>query len=68
MGETREERLRQFLEENDVPVVGLREGGWITVNGEEITLQGHRPARIFLRGREPFEVEAGARLGQALAR
>lgn len=27
MGETQEERIIQFLEENDAPVVGLREGG-----------------------------------------
>ena len=66
MGETREERLRQFLEENDVPVVGLREGGWISVDGEAITLLGARPARIFVRSREPFEVEPGSRLDSAI--
>ena len=66
MGETREERLRQFLEENDVPVVGLREGGWITVREGATTLEGHRPARIFLRGREPLEIQPGGRLDSVI--
>ena len=34
MGETREERILQFLEENDTPVVGLREGAMIRVEGK----------------------------------
>ncbi|HEU5451080.1 MAG TPA: dipeptidase PepE [Terriglobales bacterium] len=68
MGETREQRLREFLEENDVPVVGLREGGWVTVRGEEITLEGHRSARIFVRGREPYEIQPGDKLSMVLSR
>ena len=30
MGETQEERILQFLEENETPVVGIREGAWMT--------------------------------------
>jgi dipeptidase E len=68
MGETREERLREYLEENDVPVVGLREGSWIAVEGEAARLEGPRPARLFRRGRDPEEVEPGCDLAGALAR
>ena len=60
-GETREERLREFLEENDRVVVGLREGAMLRVEGDEATLVGSAGARIFERGQEPREVEPGAR-------
>lgn len=61
-GETREDRIREFLEENDTPVVGLREGAMLRVEDDVATLAGMRPARIFERGREPYEVEVGARV------
>ena len=66
MGETREERLIQYLEENEVPVVGLREGSWLTVQGSEVTLRGEKRARVFKRGAEPFEVESGSELNAVL--
>jgi dipeptidase E len=56
MGETREERLRQFLEENDTPVVGLREGAILRIENGEIVLRGSTGARIFRKGMEPVEV------------
>ncbi|MBL8896639.1 MAG: dipeptidase PepE [Planctomycetes bacterium] len=60
MGETREKRLQEYLEENERPVVGLREGGWIECREEaSYVLRGAPRARLFLRGREPFEVEPG---------
>ncbi|MEA2571093.1 MAG: dipeptidase [Acidobacteriota bacterium] len=62
MGETREERIFQFHEENDTPVVGLREGAQLLVEGGVTTLTGDRPARIFRRGKEPVEVEPGTML------
>jgi len=67
MGETREERLRQYLEENEIPVVGLREGSILWVDGERVTLRGEKSARLFKRGVAPFEIEPGARVDQALA-
>ena len=42
MGETREQRLAEFHEENATPVVGLREGGWIAVSGASARLGGTR--------------------------
>jgi dipeptidase E len=63
MGETREDRLREYLEENAVPVVGLREGAWIRVAGDARTLGGATGARVFRRGADPLEVAPGSDLG-----
>jgi dipeptidase E len=62
MGETQEERINQFLEENAAPVVGLREGGLLRVEQGAVVLHGTTPARIFRRGHEPVEVAAGSTL------
>jgi dipeptidase E len=56
MGETREERLLQYLEENDRPVVGLREGSYLRVTEGRIWLKGAKAARVFRRGQEPLEI------------
>jgi dipeptidase E len=66
MGETREERIREFLEENDRVVVGLREGAWLRIEGGEALLRG-AGARVFRRGEAPREVAAGGRLDPLLA-
>ena len=62
MGETREERIRQFLEENDTPVVGLREGAMLRIENGETILRGSTGARIFRKGMQPSEILPGARL------
>lgn len=59
MGETREERLVQYLEENATPVVGLREGAMLRIENGVTTLKGSTGARIFRRGHEPAEVVPG---------
>jgi len=62
-GETREERLLEFIVANpDVHVVGLREGSILRVEGKRLTLLGEKPARIFLQGRAPWEVSPSASL------
>ncbi|MDJ1132863.1 dipeptidase PepE [Streptomyces iconiensis] len=74
MGETREERLNQFMEENDVPVLGLREGTWLRLSTEEgagtgtLTLGGiEAGARLFTSGAEPTEHGPDTDLSQLLA-
>lgn len=62
MGETREERIVQFLEENETPVVGLREGAMLRIENGETILCGSTGARIFRRGMEPLEISPGARV------
>ncbi|MGH9929463.1 MAG: dipeptidase PepE [Pyrinomonadaceae bacterium] len=59
MGEIREVRINQFLEENETPVVGLREGCMIRVERGVHRLKGKTNARIFRRGCAPVEVEPG---------
>ena len=56
MGETQEERILQFLEENGTPVVGIREGAWLLIENGGITLKGKNGARIFRRGEDPVDV------------
>ena len=63
MGETREQRLREFHEMNATPVVGLREGGWLDVDGDRMTLGGFGSVRLFRRGQPPTEHPVGADLG-----
>jgi dipeptidase E len=60
MGETREERLLQFHEENDWPVVGLREGDMLRIENGAAILKATKGARIFRRGHTPTEAPAGA--------
>lgn len=62
MGETQEERILQFLEENEAPVVGLREGSILRVQGDAVTLKGPNTARIFRRSEKPVEVVPGSNL------
>lgn len=64
-GETRETRIAEFHQYNDIDVVGLREGSWIEVKGEVMLLKGELPARIFKQNTVPFELEAGADLKKA---
>jgi len=47
MGESRDERIAEFLEENDCPVLAMYEGSWLRVSGERARVNG--PARLFAR-------------------
>lgn len=64
MGETREVRILQFLEENDTTVAGLREGAMVRVENDTTILKGSTGARIFRKGRAPVETLPGDRLDE----
>ena len=66
-GETREERIIQFLEENETPVVGLREGAMLRIENSQTLLKGSAGARIFRRGHEPVEMLPGEYLDEMLS-
>ena len=68
MGETQEDRIVEFLEENDTPVAGIREGAMIRIDNGVTILKGSRGARIFRRGMEPVETSPGDRLDDLLNR
>ena len=59
MGETRETRINEYHTYNEIPVIGLREGSWLEVLGNKVTLKGSLSARFFEKNRKPVELETG---------
>jgi len=67
-GETRDERIAEFLALNSrVPVLGLREGSLLRQEGEHLELRLGSGARLFRRGRRRVDLRAGADLSALLA-
>lgn len=62
MGESRSKRLEEFLEENDVPVVAMREGSWLVVEDQRIGVGGQGGVKLFSRWHTPKEFGTGADL------
>lgn len=60
MGETRETRIKEFHTYNSIPVVGLREGSWLDVKGDQITLKGALSARVFKQAEQAYELATGS--------
>jgi dipeptidase E len=67
MGETREARITEFLEDNDVPVLGLREGSWLRVTEGTAEIGGAGGARLFNRGEPAREFAPGTDVSPLLA-
>lgn len=56
-GETREDRINEFLAINpEIKVAGLREASLLEVEGNRMNLRGKRPLRLFVAGEQPVEV------------
>jgi dipeptidase E len=64
-GETRDERIGEFHEMNDTPVVGLWEGGMLRLEGGRLLLMG-ASARVFRKGQEPRDVQPSTNLDDLL--
>jgi len=62
MGETRETRIKEFHAFNTIPVLGLREGSWLEVDGETILLKGTLTAPLFRHDEIPTELSSGSDL------
>lgn len=57
-GETREDRVNEFLEINrDKVVIGLREGTGLWIENDKIKLVGENTARFFQYGKKPEELD-----------
>lgn len=67
MGETRETRINEFHQFNRQPVVALREGAMLRVEGDEAVVDGQRGGRLFRAGQDPVELVSGDRLDELVA-
>jgi len=62
MGETRETRINEFHTLNSIPVLGLREGSWLAVEGNKVLLKGPLNARLFQQQKAPQELPSETNL------
>ncbi len=51
-GETRATRIKEYHCFHDTPVVGLREGSWLKVDGATVVLKGGLDAPLFQKGKD----------------
>jgi len=64
--EARDRRLSEFLEENDVPVLGLCEGSWLHVSAARATAGGTAGGRVLTRGHAAHDIQPGDDLSALL--
>ena len=58
-GETREQRIEEFIEVNpEIYVAGLREGSMLKLENKKLVLIGDRKCRIFKKGKNPVEISS----------
>jgi len=66
-GETREDRINEFLKINrDKVVIGLREGTGLWIEDKQTKLIGDKTVRFFQHGKQPEELDDG-KIGKKLA-
>lgn len=63
-GESRATRLSEYLEENETPVLGIREGCWLKINGAGGEVAGSNGAVLFRRDQAALEMKSGDSLEQ----
>jgi len=66
MGETRDTRIREFHEASSTPVVALREGSMLIIDGDRVQLAGERGGKMFRQGLAPRECQPGAMIDESL--
>jgi dipeptidase E len=67
-GETREQRITEFLALNTgITVAGLREATALLIDESTLSLLGKRSMRLFRHGETPLEYEPGSNLDFLLA-
>ncbi|XP_067641388.1 probable alpha-aspartyl dipeptidase [Eurosta solidaginis] len=54
-GETRDQRINEFIDYHKLPVLGLREGTALLVEGSKATLVGDRNAKLFTSDKQQVE-------------
>ena len=63
-GESRETRLNEYLEENETPVLGIREGCWLRIEGDSGTVEGTHGAVLFRRDQPCQQMSTGDSLNE----
>lgn len=66
-GETREQRIAEYHEENESPVIGLYEGAMLEHSGGRTTLRGERGGQLFQKGESLRELSAGDVIEEMIA-